>query len=103
MRVVTALALTVAEVLASMVLRSAAAEDPPSIITPTAAAVSIVEALMAVATWAAVPVRVVPVVALICPVVLPSRLLRSAAASVILESVTASLPRPEMPDAPVEL
>ena len=49
-RVLTALALTVAEVLASMVLRSAAAADPASIVVPTDAPVSIVDALIAVAT-----------------------------------------------------
>ena len=47
--VVTALAFTEAEVLESMVLRLAAAADPASIVTPTVAAVSIVEALIAVA------------------------------------------------------
>ena len=49
------------------------------------------------------PVRVVTVLALMCPLVLPSRLFRSVAARVASERVTASLPRPEMPDAPVEL
>ena len=49
------------------------------------------------------PVRVVTVAALIWPLVFVSRVLRSAAASVTSESVTASLPRPEMPVAPVEL
>ena len=56
--VVTALALTVPEVLESMVFRLAAATDPASIVTPTLVAVSIVKALIAVAISVAVPVRV---------------------------------------------
>ena len=59
--------------------------------------------LKAVVRSAKEPVKVVTVPALIWPLVLPSRLLRSAAASVVSESVTASLPRPAIPDAPVEL
>ena len=49
------------------------------------------------------PVNVATVPALIWPLVLVSRVLRSAAARVTSESVTASLPRPEIPVAPVEL
>ena len=49
------------------------------------------------------PVMVVREAALIAPDVLPSRILRSAAAREVSEMVTASLPRPVMPDAPVEL
>ena len=59
--------------------------------------------LNAVVRSAVEPVRVVTAAALIWPLVLVSRVLRSAAASVTSESVTASLPRPEMPVAPVEL
>ena len=58
---------------------------------------------MAASIAAAVPVRVVTVFALICPLVLPSRALRAVAARVVSARVTASLPRPEIPDAPVEL
>ena len=47
---------------------------------------------------AAAPVRVVTVLALTVPVVLPSRVLRTEAARVESERVTASLFRPEMPN-----
>ena len=46
---------------------------------------------------------VVTVPALIAPEVFVSRLLRSAAARVVSARVTASLPRPAIPDVPVEL
>ena len=86
-RVVTAFALTVAEVLESIVFRSAAEADPELIVTPTAEAVSMVAALIAVAISAAVPVRVPTDAAFTLTVVLPSRVFKAAASTD--ESVTA--------------
>ena len=96
-RVVTALALTVPEVLESMVFRSAAAADPLSIVTLTLVAVSIVEALIAAAIFAALPVIVATEAALILTVVFVSSVFRSAATREVSESVTALSPRPVMP------
>jgi len=86
-RVVTAFALTVAEVLESIVFRSAAEADPELIVTPTAEAVSMVAALIAVAISAAVPVRVATEAAFTLTVVLLSRVFKAAAFTE--ESVTA--------------
>ena len=86
-RVVTAFALTVAEVLESIVFRSAAEADPELIVTPTAEAVSMVAALITVAISAAVPVRVATEAAFTLTVVLLSRVFNAAASTE--ESVTA--------------
>jgi hypothetical protein len=55
-RVEAKVALTVVEVLASMVLRSAAETEPAATVTATSDHVSIVEALIAVAITEALPV-----------------------------------------------
>ena len=52
----------------------------------------------AVIRSAALPVSVLTELALMAPEVWPSRMLRTAAASVVSERVTASLARPEMPE-----
>ena len=105
-RVVTVLALICPVVFVSRVLRSAAATVVSERVTASLPSPEIPDPpveLKAVVRSAVEPVRVVTVEASICPVVLPSRVLRAVAAIVVSERVTASLPRPEIPDAPVEL
>ena len=80
--VVTALAFTPVVVLLSMIVRSAAAAVPASMVTPTAEAVSIPKALIAAAIFAALPVIVATGAALILTVVFISSVLRSAALTV---------------------
>ena len=66
-------------------------------LTRTAAPVSIEAALIAVSIAAAVPVSVPTEAALTLTVVLPSRVLSAAAATVVSERVTVSLPSPVTP------
>ena len=103
MRVVTDEAFTTPDVLvltrfsteaARVVSLSVTASSPRLLMPPT---------VYVVFTSAARPVRVPTVVASMIPVVLPSSVFRSAAAKVVSLIVTASSPRPAMPEAPVEL
>ena len=86
--VVTAVAFTTVDVLASMVFRSLAAALPAATVTPTLEAVSIVAVLIAVAISDAVPVSVVTLLALTFNVVLLSSVLSALADAVVSVTVT---------------
>jgi len=96
-------AVTTPVVWASMLFAWATLALPLLMLTATLAAVSMEAVLIAVSIAVAVPVSVATELALMVPDVFPSRVLRSVAAREVSERVTASLPRPVMPEAPVEL
>ena len=98
--VVIALASTPVVVLLSIVIRSAAEAVPASIVTLTAEAVSIPNALIAAAIFAALPVIVPIALALTLTVVLSSSVLSAAALTepsltVMLKAFPVLLLRPE--------
>ena len=89
---VMAIALSTAVVFAVMVFRSEALAEPESKVTATSDLVSMLLALIAVATASAGPVRVETAVASSWLVLLRSRLLSTVALTVL--SLTATMPEP---------